>query len=190
MLEILKKSLKKAPIVKRGKYSYFIHPITDGVPAIDPRLLDEISDYIIEYCDMNVDRILSIEAMGIPLATAISLKTGIPFSIVRKRQYQLPGEIKISQSTGYSKGELYINGVEKGNRILLVDDVISTGGTLRFLVKALEEKGVTISDIIVIVGRGDGVQQLAEQGIKVKTLVDIAVSEDGVSILEDIGETN
>ncbi|RNI13962.1 purine phosphoribosyltransferase family protein [Methanohalophilus sp. RSK] len=190
MLEILKKSLKKAPIVKRGKYPYFIHPITDGVPAIDPKLLDEISDYIIEYCDMNVDRILSIEAMGIPLATAISLKTGIPFSIVRKRQYQLPGEIKISQSTGYSKGELYINGVGKGNRILLVDDVISTGGTLRFLVKALEEKGVTISDIIVIVGRGDGVQQLAEQGIKVKTLVDINVSEDGVSILEDTGETN
>ena len=41
-LELLKKSLKEAPIVKKGEYHYVIHPITDGVPRIDPELLEEV----------------------------------------------------------------------------------------------------------------------------------------------------
>ena len=47
-----------------------------------------------------------MEAMGIHLATALSLETGIPFVVVRKRQYGLPGEVAVHQTTGYSQGEL------------------------------------------------------------------------------------
>ncbi|MDD4332407.1 MAG: adenine phosphoribosyltransferase, partial [Methanosarcinaceae archaeon] len=48
MLERLIDSLVKAPIVKRGEYNYFIHPISDGVPSIDPRLVEEIVDHILK----------------------------------------------------------------------------------------------------------------------------------------------
>ena len=49
--------------------------------------------------------------MGIPLATALSIKTGIPFVVVRKRSYGLEGECQVHQQTGYSENELYINGI-------------------------------------------------------------------------------
>jgi adenine phosphoribosyltransferase len=84
MLEILKKSFKGFPIVKRGEYSYFIHPISDGVPSLEPELLQEIAEFIAERADMDVDKILTIEAMGIPLATTLSLLNDIPFGILRK----------------------------------------------------------------------------------------------------------
>src|SRR5665811_1395489 len=156
MLERLKNSLINSPVMKRGEYNYFIHPISDGVPSLDPHMVKEIADYIAEIADMNVDTILTVEAMGIPVANALSLKTGIPLTIVRKRPYFLEGEVELSQSTGYSKGVLYINGLKKGDRIIIVDDVISTGGTLLALVKALKNMGVEVTDVISVIGRGDG----------------------------------
>ncbi len=182
MLELLKKSLLKAPIVRRGDYSYFIHPISDGIPQLEPSLLDEITDAILAMSTGAFDKIFTIEAMGIPLATAISMRTGIPFTIIRKRPYGLEGEIELSQKTGYSKGELYVNNVFKGDRILILDDVISTGGTLIDLKKALEEAGAVVTDIIVVIERGNGVSRLKDMGIDVKTLVRIDVTEKGVSI--------
>lgn len=182
MLEILQESLLNAPIVHRGAYHYFIHPISDGVPQLEPALLDEVTDHILGMVTKDFDKILAIEAMGIPLATALSMKTGIPFTIIRKRPYELEGEIKLSQETGYSKGELYINDVREGDRVLIVDDVISTGGTLVALMNALEGIGATVTDNIVIIERGDGVSRLRDMGIDVKTLVRIDVTEKGVSI--------
>lgn len=188
MLERLKDSLIKSPVIKRGEYNYFIHPISDGVPSIDPRLVEEISDYITEIADMKVDTILTVEAMGIPVANALSLKTGIPLTIVRKRPYFLEGEVELSQSTGYSKGVLYINGLKKGDRVIIVDDVISTGGTLLALVKALQNMGVEITDVISVIGRGDGYLKLRELGVEPKILVTIDVSEKGVEIKDVFGD--
>ena len=182
MLEKLHESLLSAPIVRRGDYNYFIHPISDGVPFLEPELLEEITTHITEIADMDIDRILTIEAMGIPLATSLSMRTGIPFSIIRKRQYALDGEIVISQKTGYSKGELYVNAVKRGDKVLIVDDVISTGGTLLALMSALRDAGVEISDVIVVIERGEGASRLRDMGFKVKTLVRISVNKDRVSI--------
>lgn len=182
MLERLHDSLRRAPIVSRGEYSYFIHPISDGVPFLEAELLEEITDHIIRVANMDVDRILTIEAMGIPIATALSLRTGIPFSIVRKRSYALEGEITIPQRTGYSKGELYVNALKKGDKVLLVDDVISTGGTLLSLLHALKTAGIEVSDTVIVIERGDGAAKLREMGFNVKTLVCISVSKDGVHI--------
>ncbi|WP_319508513.1 hypoxanthine/guanine phosphoribosyltransferase [uncultured Methanolobus sp.] len=187
MLNILRESLLNAPIVRRGDYYYFIHPISDGVPQLEPELLEEITEHILGIVSKDFDKILAIEAMGIPLATAISMKTGIPFTIIRKRPYGLEGEIRLSQETGYSKGELYVNDVRKGDRVLIVDDVISTGGTLASLIKALEDTGAIITDTIVIIERSDGLSRLKDIGIDIKTLVRIDVTEKGVTI-EDTHE--
>jgi adenine phosphoribosyltransferase len=189
MLERLKDSLINSPVIKRGEYNYFIHPISDGVPSIDPRLVEEISDYITRIADMNaIDTILTVEAMGIPVASVLSLKTGVPLTIVRKRPYFLEGEVELSQSTGYSKGVLYINGLKKGDRIIIVDDVISTGGTLLALVKALKNMGVEVMDVISVIGRGDGYLKLKELGVEPKILVTIDVSEKGVEIKDVFGD--
>ncbi|HWG91034.1 MAG TPA: hypoxanthine/guanine phosphoribosyltransferase [Candidatus Thermoplasmatota archaeon] len=176
MGEKLLQSLRDAPVVKKGDYDYFVHPLTDGVPAIDPDLLREVCHEIIELADCDADKILTAEAMGIPLGTALSLASGLPLSIIRKRPYGLPGEIAVEQETGYSKGMLYINGLKRGDRVLLVDDVVSTGGTLLAIAEALEKAGVEVCDIVVIFEKGPGKEALEKRfGRQIKTLLRIDV---------------
>ena len=183
MLERLKRSLLEAPIVMRGNYAYFIHPISDGVPELKPELIREVVTNILKIAELDVDKIVTIEAMGIHVGTALSLATDIPLVILRKRKYELPGEIAVHQITGYSKGELYLNGIEKGDRVLIVDDVISTGGTMIATIRALERAGAEIKDIVAVIERGDGAEKVRETGYNIKTLVKIDVDENGVRIL-------
>lgn len=190
MLEKLLKSLVEAPVVKKGEYDYFVHPITDGVPLVEAELLQEVADAASEYANLNVDKIVCVEAMGIHLATAISILTDIPFVVVRKRSYGLEGEVAVHQTTGYSEGELYINGLEAGDRVFLVDDVVSTGGTMIAVIKALKRIGTEIVDVMAIIEKGDGKGIVEkETGIKVNTLVRANVVH-GKVVIEEITAGN
>jgi adenine phosphoribosyltransferase len=173
MLDKLVESLKTCPIVKRGNYNYFIHPITDGVPIVDPELLRDVCTAMIKVLDLTgVEKIVVVEAMGIHIGSVLSTMTDIPMTIMRKREYKLPCEIAVHQTTGYSKGELYLNGVYKGDRVVIIDDVISTGGTMKALLKALEIAGAEIVDICIAIQRGD-----PDIGRPYKSLVKIEVTE-------------
>ena len=90
MLEEVKKSVLESPIVKKGDYDYFVNAISDGVPQMDPIVLREISLAVDRHIDLDFDKIVAVEAMGIHLATALSLETNIPFVIIRKRSYGRP----------------------------------------------------------------------------------------------------
>ena len=124
-VEMLEDSVRSAPVIWKGEYPYFIHPLTDGVPRSSSDLMAAARDLLIQRVDWeNVDLILSIEAMGLPLASLLSVATGIPTVVARKRSYGLDFETVVDQSTGYSKGSIWINDVKPGERILVVDDVI------------------------------------------------------------------
>jgi len=173
MLDKLVKSLETCPIVRRGDYNYFIHPITDGVPIVDPELLRDVCTAMIKVLDLTgVEKIVVVEAMGIHIGSVLSTMTDIPMTIMRKREYKLPCEIAVHQTTGYSKGELYLNGVYKGDRVVIIDDVISTGGTMKALLKALEIAGADIVDICIAIQRGN-----PDIGRPYKSLVKIEVTE-------------
>jgi adenine phosphoribosyltransferase len=188
MLKNLRETMRTAPIVKRGSYNYFIHPISDGVPVVKPELLREVIACIVKNANLDVDKIVTIEAMGLPLGAALSTITDIPFIIIRKRKYELPGEIAVHQATGYSKGELYLNGINKGDRVLIIDDVISTGGTMKAVIWALEKAGASIEDIMVVIERGEGKKIIKDMGYNVQTMIKIDVDEHGVKILGCIDE--
>jgi len=173
MLDRLVQSLETCPMIKRGEYNYFIHPITDGVPVVEPALLREVCTAMIKVLDLNgVDKIVVVEAMGIPIGSVLSTMTDIPMTIMRKREYGLPNEIAVHQATGYSKGELYLNGITKGDRVVIVDDVVSTGGTMRALLQALEIAGADVVDVCFAVQRGS-----PSIGRPYKSLVKIEVAE-------------
>lgn len=175
-LPLLRETLDKATVVKRNGYVYFIHPLTDTIPPIKPELLEEICDAIIRIADVDVDVIVTMEAMGIHIAAVLSQKTGLPFNVVRKRQYWLPGEVVLDQQTGYSRGRMFINGIKQGDRVLLVDAVVSTGGTLVAVLDGLRGIGAVVKDVVCVIERGDGVRAVREKtGFEVKTLVKIEV---------------
>ena len=183
MFEKLVESLINSPIVKKGDYDYFVNPITDGIPLVDSELLQEVSEAVSQYANINVDKIVCVEAMGIHLATALSSITDIPFIVVRKPSYGLEGEIAVHQTTGYSEGELYINGIKKGDRVFLVDDVVSTGGTMAAVIKALKHIGADIIDVMAIIEKGEGKEFVEkETEIKVHSLVRANVIESKVTI--------
>ena len=181
VLEKLKKTLEESPIIKKGEYNYFVHPVTDGIPLTQPEVLKEIAVAVKNHFNTSVDKIVCIEAMGIHLATALSLETGIPFTVVRKRQYGLPGEVAVHQTTGYSQGELFINGINSGDKILLIDDVVSTGGTMIAVLKALKNMGVEITELVAVIEKGDGKKIVEkETGLKINSLIKVDVIEGKV----------
>ncbi|MDL2246225.1 purine phosphoribosyltransferase family protein [Methanobrevibacter sp. OttesenSCG-928-K11] len=184
MLKEVKKSLENSPIVKKGEYNYFVNPISDGVPAMEPKILNELTEVLEEKINSDVDKIVAIEAMGIHLATALSLKLNIPFVVIRKRQYGLEGEKIIHQQTGYGESDLYINDLKKGEKIILIDDVVSTGGTLISSLNALKEMEVDIVSAIAVIEKGDGKNIVEkETGVPILTIVKIDVV-DGKVVIE------
>lgn len=177
MLERLKQSVLECPVVEIGPYHYFVHPITDGIPRMDPLVLQEVVDAMIAIGNFDCDLILAPESMGIHLAVPISLRLGIPYNVIRKKSYGLKGEVNIAQFTGYSKADMFINGVKKGDRVVIVDDVLSTGGTLRAIVHALKNTiGAEVVDIVMVFEKTERKAALEKElGVKIKTLLRVDV---------------
>ena len=188
-LQRLKESLLAAPIIWKGDYPYFIHPLTDGVPRLDPSVLTAVVELIEATVDWDsVDLILGIEAMGLPLTSPLSMRNNRPQVVVRKRSYGLEGELAIDQSTGYSKGSMYLNDIQEGERILIVDDVLSTGGTLDAIIKGVESLGAIIESVIVVVEKGPGLQQLQQKypHIQISSIVRLEMDGGKVVLLDEV----
>ena len=184
MSDKLRKSIEESPVVDINGYQYFINPLSDGIPSIDPDVLSEAADKLISMCDFDCDCIVTAETMGIPVTTAVSLKLGKPYTVVRKRRYGLPGEVDISQTTGYSKNSMYINGLKKGDRVVIIDDVLSTGGTMRAIIDALKNViGCVIVDAAVLFCKSDEDERIfRETGVRVKKLIDARIVDGKVSV--------
>jgi adenine phosphoribosyltransferase len=188
-MDRLKQSLLDAPIIEKDGYHYFVHPISDGVPMLEPSLLREIVIRIIRKAELeNVDKIVTPAAMGIHISTAVSLMTDIPLVVIRKREYGLPGEVALSQQTGYSENEMYINDVKSGDRVLVLDDVLSTGGTLRAVLDALGDIGADVVDACVVIKKVDGENEVEAAGYDVKTLINVDIEDGEVVIVDPTGD--
>jgi adenine phosphoribosyltransferase len=154
-MEEIIESFDGIPICVKGEYHYFVHPLSDGIPQIDPGLLRRTAARMVKLLPPpeDYDLILTAEAMGIPLSTALSLTTGKPFSVARKRRYMIEGEISLRQVTGYSENDLYLNLPRRGLRIVIVDDVLSTGGTLKALAEGARFGGSKVVAIAIFANK-------------------------------------
>ncbi|MFB6130659.1 MAG: hypoxanthine/guanine phosphoribosyltransferase [Salinigranum sp.] len=187
-MDQLRQSLLEAPIIEKEGYQYFVHPISDGVPMLKPELLREIVIKIIRKADLeDVDKIVTPAAMGIHISTAVSLMTDIPLVVIRKRQYGLDGEVSLAQQTGYSESEMFINDVNEGDRVLLLDDVLSTGGTMKAVLDALSHIGADVVDVVAVIKK-DGPNQLDDTDYSVKTLINVTVEDGEVIVTDEHGD--
>ena len=186
-LTILHNSLRGAPIIWKGDYPYFIHPISDGIPRMEAEVLRATRDLIVSIVDWSeIDLIVSVEAMGLPLLAAVGEMTGKPTLVIRKRPYGMEGEVRVDVSTGYSQSTAYINDISPGERILVVDDVISTGGTLEPILDSLEGMGAILQEIVVAIEKGEGRERLSKerQEWPIRTLAKIEIIDGKVEIVE------
>ncbi len=124
-----------------------------------PDLLRTIGEAMAPYA-AHADRIAGVELGAVPIAAAVSLACGKPYLMVRKAS-------KEHGTKREFEGELV-----KGDRVLFVEDVITTGGTLRGAIERLRAQGAVIDDVVAVVDREEGGKMaLAEITVRLHSLV-------------------
>lgn len=187
-MDRLRDSLADVPIVAFDEYRYFVHPITDGIPEIEPALLRDVANEIVRRVDFDgVDRIVAPQSMGIHIGTAVSLQTDVPLTIARKRSYGLEGEVSVAQVTGYDENELFLNGVTADDTVVVVDDVISTGGTQRALLSALAETGAEVRRFVAVFDKREDPTDPGFPLEDATALLTVALDGDSVVEVSDVG---
>lgn len=180
---LLAQTLAESPVIRFRSYDYFVHPVTDGVPQVDPRLLAEVVDGFRARLPRDFDKILAPEAMGVPLAAVLAMATGRPYTVARKRAYGLPGEVVVRQRTGYGESEFHVLGLGRGQRILVVDDVVSTGNTLRALVEACRKAGAEPMKVLLAINKNVDLAKLGQElGCPVEALVRLQIDKGRVLV--------
>lgn len=120
----------------------------------DPDAFRESCDILYErYKDQNIDKIVGIDARGFVFGAVLAYKLGIGFVPVRKKG-KLPWKtIEESYSLEYGEDtlEMHEDAVEKGEKVIIVDDLIATGGTVGATVKLVEKLGADIIELAFIV---------------------------------------
>jgi orotate phosphoribosyltransferase len=117
-----------------------------------PKLLDAIAESMAKMLNSDVSRIAGMELGGVPLATALSLKTGLPFVIVRKAK------------KGYGIDRSIEGDLTSGEKVVIVEDIATTGAQALLAAKTIEEAGAKVSGIVYVVDREEG----AREGIESK----------------------
>jgi uridine monophosphate synthetase len=141
--------------------------------ASQPSLLTRVaSAYLPILKTLRYDRLAALPYAALPIATAISLLTGRPMVYPRK-------EIK-----DYGTGSAVEGGFEQGERVVLIDDLATTGGSKFEAIERLEASGLKVSDVVVLIDRqGSAAQDLAEAGYQlhaVYTLLELIEHWAGV----------
>ena len=123
-----------------------IHPLSLESAYADPTLLRDLGASGARFArDLGVDVVVGAETAGVPLAAAVSLAGGLPFAFVRKPGYR-----------GHEVDEPPVRGADvAGRRVLLVDDAISSGGSVERFAAALASVGAEVVGVFVLVDMRD-----------------------------------
>ncbi|WP_027339704.1 adenine phosphoribosyltransferase [Halonatronum saccharophilum] len=123
----------------------------------DPSAYQEAIDRIAErYEDKDIDLILGVEARGFLIGAPLALKLNKGFVPVRK-EGKLPGDIvKTEYDLEYGSNtlELHKDAIEKGDKVLIVDDLLATGGTVKATIDLVEELGGEIVEVAFLMELG------------------------------------
>lgn len=111
----------------------------------DPALLKELAEEITRAADFEV--VAGVAVGGVPIAVATSLAANRPYSIIR------------SEKKDHGTAGRVIGRVE-GRRVLLVEDVTTSGGSALYGVQVLRESGASIDTVVTVVDRRQGAKQL------------------------------
>jgi len=150
-------------ILSSGRKSNYYVDIKRAIT--NPGILKTIAK-IIRYClneELNENlKIGGIELGSVPIATAVSLETGRDLVIIRKKSKEYGTKSKI-------EGEL-----KRGDKVILVEDVTTTGGSVMRAVEEIRSMGGNVDKVFVVVDREEGAKENLEKiGVKLIPLVTV-----------------
>jgi orotate phosphoribosyltransferase len=115
-----------------------------------PAILKELGERFARKVTPQTTRIAGAELGGVALAAAASMASGLPFVIVRNAK------------KGYGTQKMYEGKIEKGDQILLVEDIATTGGQVLEAAKILTEAGTVVQKIVAVIDRQEGARENIE----------------------------
>jgi len=133
-----------------------------------------INELVNRYTGAKIDKVLAVEARGFIIGAALAFQLGVGFVPIRKKG-KLPAETighDYELEYGTDRIEMHVDAVSKGDCVLLVDDLIATGGTAEAACKLIESIGGKIIECCFVIDLPDlgGCKRLEENGQKVFAL--------------------
>ena len=135
------------------------------------------NDKIVEIAKtIDFDKVAAIESRGFVFASTVSYLLNKPFVLLRKKN-KLPAEvhsIDFKLEYGDATIEVHKDSIEKNEKILIIDDLIATGGTAEAAAKLIEISGGKVAAFIFIINLFDlpGNNLLKEKGYKTQSLIE------------------
>lgn len=190
--ELLADVYRSAYTVISGSRYTTVNELTDQIPSTRPKVLRAATTALINLGSLNgATKILTEEDKGAILASIVSYELDLPLAVARMYPYEIPGALMVPIDMEYFKGHLLANGLEPGDRLMIIDDTLATGGTIISLCKAALSVGAEVVDIRVVtekLGSGGRRRISDELGVTVKAAIGIRINEHGVISVEEVME--
>ncbi len=116
-----------------------------------PAVLADVAKQMRAKLPAGIERIAGLELGGVPLATAISLQSGIPCLFVRK------------EAKPYGTCNAVEGGFKAGERVAIIEDVVTSGGAVLDAIDVLRSVGLVVKDVICAIDREAGGREAIEQ---------------------------
>ena len=143
----------------------------------NPEAFKFTNDKILEIAKkINFDKVAAIESRGFVFASTVSYLLNKPFILLRKKN-KLPAEtysVDFTLEYGDATIEVHKDSIKKGEKILVIDDLIATGGTAEAAAKLIKISGGSVAGFIFVINLFDlpGEALLKSQGYKTESLVE------------------
>jgi len=164
----LKRLLKECGAIQFGRFVLTSGAVSDYYIDIkkaitNPKVLKKIVNAMAEYTE-GYDLLAGMELGAVPLVVALSLETDIPYVIIRKE--------KREHGTGKQ-----IEGLEvKGKRVLVIEDVTTSGGSVAKIIKTIRENQGIVDEVLTVVDRESGAEEKL-QTLNISFIPLLSVSE-------------
>ena len=157
---------------KKGIMFQDITSVTDN-KLLFKEVINKISKYASKH---KFTKIAGVEARGFIFGAAVAFKLGLPFVPIRKKG-KLPGKVirqKYSLEYGNDEIQIHSNAITSRDRVLIIDDLIATGGTAEAAAKLIEISKGKVSAFIFVINLFDlaGSDKLTEKGFNVESLIE------------------
>ncbi|KLU16849.1 MULTISPECIES: adenine phosphoribosyltransferase [Xenorhabdus] len=172
-LQLIKDSIETIPdYPKAGILFRDITTLLDN-PAAYQATIDLL---VARYQNTGITKIVGTEARGFLFGAPVALRLGVGFVPVRKKG-KLPRET-LSETYDLEYGtdtlEIHKSGIQEEDNVLVIDDLLATGGTIEATVRLIRRLGGQVSEAAFVIGLPDlgGVERLKKQGVDSYTLVE------------------
>ena len=175
-MQILKDRIRKDGKIREGnvlKVDSFLNH------QLDPQLFMEMAkEWKRLFADRPINKILTIEASGIALATAAGLVFGVPVVFAKKAQsINLDGEMYTTKIQSFTHGRVYDVIVSRkflgsSDHVLIIDDFLANGAALEGLISLVESAGATLEGVGIAIEKGfqPGGDLIRNRGVRVESL--------------------